>query len=66
MQENGLPPVKVDEVFEIEIKSVGKKGDGMAKVNGYVLFVKNATLGEWVKVKVTKVTAKYGFAEVVD
>ena len=59
-------PVKVGEIHEVEIKSVGEKGDGIARVNGFVLFVPSVKKGDYVKIKVTKVLPKVGFAEVVE
>lgn len=59
-------PVKVGEVHEVSINSVGEKGDGIAKVKGFVLFVPNVKKGDYVKIKVTKVLQKVGFAEVVE
>ena len=58
-------PVKVGEELDVTIEAVGEKGDGMAKVQGFVLFVPNTKSGDRVKVKVTRVLAKVGFAQVV-
>ncbi len=59
-------PVKVGEEYEVAINAVGEKGDGIAKVKGFVLFVPNVKKGEYVKIKITKVLAKVGFAAVVE
>lgn len=58
-------PVKVGEELEVTIEAVGEKGDGIAKKNGFVLFIPNVKEGDVVRVKVTKVLRKVGFAEVV-
>ena len=58
-------PVKEGESYEVEISSIGEKGDGIARVKGFVLFVRNVKKGEVVKVKITKVLKNVGFAEVV-
>ena len=58
-------PVKEGEQYEVHIDSVGGKGDGIARVKGFVLFVPNTKEGDFVMVKVTKVLEKVGFAEVV-
>ena len=63
---NSDAPVKIGEIHEVEIKSVGEKGDGIARVNGFVLFVPNVKKGEYVKIKITKVLPKVGFAEVIE
>lgn len=58
-------PVKVGEELDVRIEAVGEKGDGIAKKNGFVLFVPNTKEGENVKIRVTKVLRKVGFAEVI-
>ncbi|MBL7054295.1 TRAM domain-containing protein [Candidatus Woesearchaeota archaeon] len=58
-------PVKVGEELDVRIEAVGEKGDGIAKVKGFVLFVPNAKEGDEVKVRITKVLRKVGFAEVI-
>ncbi|MFH1276456.1 MAG: TRAM domain-containing protein [Candidatus Woesearchaeota archaeon] len=60
------PPVSAGEKYEVEIQSVGEKGDGIARVKGFVLFVPSVKKGDFVKIKITKVLAKVGFAEVVE
>ncbi|MBI2151407.1 TRAM domain-containing protein, partial [Candidatus Woesearchaeota archaeon] len=60
------PPVKTGDIVEVSIESVGGKGDGIARVRGFVLFVPNVKKGDYVKIKVTKVLPKMGFAEFVE
>ena len=57
-------PVKEGEVYEVTIEGVGGKGDGIAKVKGFVLFVPGTQKGDFVKIRVTKVLRNMGFAEV--
>lgn len=63
--EHRQAPVKEGQEYEVEIESVGGKGDGIAKVKGFVLFVANTQKGDYVKVRVAKVLEKVGFAQVV-
>lgn len=58
-------PVKVGEEYDVMISAIGGKGDGIAKVKGFVLFVAGVKKGDFVKVRVTKVLANVGFAETV-
>lgn len=59
-------PVKEGETYEVSIDAVGEKGDGIAKVRGFVLFVAGVKKGDYVKVRIKKVLPKVGFAEVVE
>ena len=58
MNENAAP-VKVGEEYEVNITAVGGKGDGIAKVKGFVLFVSGAKKG-FSKVRITKVLVTSG------
>ncbi len=50
----------------VKIEGVGSSGDGLARVKGFVVFVPGTRIEEEVKVRVTKVSRKVGFAEKVD
>ena len=58
-------PVSEGDEVDVKIEAVGEKGDGVAKKDGFVLFVPNTNAGDEVRVKVTKVLRRVGFAEVV-
>ena len=59
------PPVKVGDELDVTIEAVGEKGDGLTKKNGFVLFIPGVKEGQQVKIRVTKVLRKVGFAEVI-
>ena len=63
MMRQNTAPVKVGDEVDVTIEAVGEKGDGVAKVKGFVLFVPNTQQGENCKVRVTRVLKKVGFAE---
>lgn len=58
-------PVKVGDELDVSIEAVGEKGDGIAKIEGFVLFVPGAKEGKRVRIRVTKVLRNVGFAELV-
>ena len=58
-------PVKVGDELDVKIEAVGEKGDGIAKKDGFVLFVPSTKQGDEVKIRVTRVLQKVGFAEVI-
>ncbi len=66
MNESETAPVKSGETYEVSINAVGEKGDGIARVKGFVLFVPSVKKGDYVKIKVTKVLKNVGFAEVLE
>jgi len=62
---NNVAPVKEGEELDVKIIAVGDKGDGIAKKDGFVLVVPGTQVDDEVRVKITKVLRKVGFAEVV-
>jgi len=56
-------PVREGEEIEIEVEDVGAEGDGVAKVEGFTLFVPGAQQGETLTVRVTELKERFGFAE---
>ncbi len=65
MHEEKNAPINEGQEYEVEIESVGAKGDGIAKIKGFVIFVAGTKKGEYVKIKVKKVLQNAAFAEVV-
>lgn len=59
-------PVKVGDELTVKIEAVGEKGDGVAKKDGFVLFVPSTKQGDEVRIRVTRVLPKVGFAEVIN
>jgi predicted RNA-binding protein with TRAM domain len=58
-------PVQEGEELDVKIEALGEKGDGIAKKNGFVLVIPGTQVNDEVRIKVTKVLKKVGFAEVI-
>ncbi len=58
-------PVKVGNTYEVEVFDVSNKGDGIAKVKGFIVFVKGAKTGFKGKVKIDRVFRRFAIASVV-
>ncbi|MBU0586042.1 TRAM domain-containing protein [Candidatus Micrarchaeota archaeon] len=56
-------PVNVGDVIDVTIEAVGSKGDGIAKKEGFVIFVKGGEQGQTIKVKITGVGRSSATAE---
>jgi predicted RNA-binding protein with TRAM domain len=57
-------PVSEGETVEVEVEDLGEKGDGIARVDGFVVFVPGGEVGESYDVEVTSVGRKFAFAEI--
>ena len=58
-------PVEVDKEYEAEIEDISRRGDGIAKIQGFIIFVPNTKKGEHAKFKVTRVGNRFAIAELV-
>jgi len=62
---NVKKPVEVDKEYEAEIQDISRRGDGIAKIEGFIIFVPNTKQGEHVKFKVTRVGSRFATGELV-
>ncbi len=60
-----LKPVKVGDEVDVKIENVASKGDGIARIDGFVVFIKGAKEGDQMKVRITDVKARFAIGEIV-
>ncbi len=58
-------PVEAGKTYDVTIEDIANEGDGIARVQGFVIFVPNTEVGDNVNIKVSRVMRKFGFGEVV-
>lgn len=61
----GPKPVETGKEYEVQVTETSRQGDGIARVQGFVIFVKNAKVGQKAKVKITNVGARFATGELV-
>ena len=49
----------------VKITDIGVNGEGIGKVDGYALFIKDAVIGDTVEAKVIKAKKNYGYARLI-
>ena len=59
-------PINVWEEHEVKIEDVGRDGDGIARIEGFVIFVTGAKVGDEVKIKINSTRRNFAFAEIVE
>jgi predicted RNA-binding protein with TRAM domain len=55
--------VKENQEVEVVIDDIGSRGDGIAKMQGYLIFVPGSKIGERAKVRIRSVSGKFAVAE---
>ena len=59
-------PVEEGKEYEVEIKETSRRGDGVARIEGFVVFVPNTRVGDEVQIMVERVLSNFAFATVVE
>lgn len=57
---------EIPEVLEVQIEKLSNLGFGIAKVNGYVIFVENACPGDKVKIRLHKKNKNFANAKIIE
>jgi predicted RNA-binding protein with TRAM domain len=47
--------IEVGKEYTVNITSIDKKGDGIARIQRFVIFVKNGKVGQNIKIKITSI-----------
>lgn len=58
-------PVELGKEYDVEVREVSRRGDGVARIQGLVTFIPNAKPGDKVRVKITRIGRKFAEAEIV-
>jgi predicted RNA-binding protein with TRAM domain len=56
-------PIKVGEEYDVEISEVGSKGDGIARIKNFVVFVNGTKKGEKAHIVIKEVRNRFAIGE---
>ena len=62
----GPKPVETGKEYDVQITEISRKGDGIARIQGFVIFVKNGKVGQNAKIRVLQVGNRFATAEIVN
>lgn len=62
----GQKPVQTGKEYDLRITEISRQGDGIARVQGFVIFVKGGKVGQNAKVRITNVGARFATGEIVE
>ena len=57
--------IKKNELVTVRIENLGNDGEGIGRLDGYTLFIKDALPGDLVEAKIMKAKKKYGYARLM-
>jgi predicted RNA-binding protein with TRAM domain len=62
----GPTPVEIGNEYELEVSEISRKGDGVARFHGFVIFVRKGTVGQKRKVKIDQIGSRFAIGTVVN
>ena len=62
----GPKPVESGKEYDVQVTEISRKGDGVARIQGFIIFVKGGRVGQKTKVRVTHVGDRFATAETID
>ena len=62
---SGPKPVEVGKEYNVEVTELSRRGDGVAKIQGFIIFVRGSKVGEKVKIKIETVGPRFATASVL-
>jgi len=62
----GPKPVETGKEYDVQVTEISRKGDGIARIQGFVIFVKDGKVGQNAKIRVLQVGNRFVIAEIVD
>lgn len=57
--------IKKNDIYTMTISDLGAEGEGIGKIDGFTLFVKDALIGDEIEVKVIKLKKNYGYGRLM-
>jgi len=57
-------PVELGKEYNVEIQDTSRRGEGIARIKGFVTFVPNTKPGDRVRIKITRISRRFAEAEV--
>jgi predicted RNA-binding protein with TRAM domain len=59
-------PVEVGKEYNVTISDTSRRGEGIAKIDGFVIFVPGTKMGQSTRIKVTQVSERFANGQVVE
>jgi len=59
-------PVEIGKEYDVQVTEISRKGDGIARIQGFVIFVKDGKVGQNARIRVVQVGNRFATAEVIN
>ena len=59
-------PVKVGEEIDVTVSEISRRGDGVARIQGFVIFIPTAKQGTQAKIRIKEIRPNFATAELIE
>ncbi len=59
-------PVEVGKEYNVTISDTSRRGEGIAKIDGFVIFVPGTKMGQTARITVTRVSERFASGQLVE
>lgn len=64
-QHSGRKPVELGKEYDVEVTELSRRGDGIARVQGFVVFVRGGKSGQRARIKIISLGERFAVGEIV-
>ena len=65
-EQDNNAPVSAGAVHDVTIEGIAREGDGIARIQGFVIFVPGTKVGDNVTIKIERVMRKFAIAALAE
>jgi len=58
-------PVEIGREYDVEVQETSRRGEGIARIKGLVIFIPNANPGDRPRIKIIRISRRFAEAEIV-
>jgi len=66
LEQDRNSPVSAGAVHDVTIDGIAREGDGIARIQGFVIFVPGTKVGDQVTIKIERVMRKFAIAALAE
>jgi predicted RNA-binding protein with TRAM domain len=57
-------PVEIGKEYEVDIQEISRRGEGIARIQGLVVFLPNTKTGDHVRIRIKRISRRFAEGEV--
>lgn len=61
---SGYKPIELGKEYDVEFTELSRKGDGITRVQGFVVFVRGGKHGQKLRIRIASVGERFAVAEI--